>query len=781
MQNIWRTLNVLFRGRRQYHELDEEMRLHLELRARKLAASGMTEEESRYAARKRFGSINRLQEDCRAEWHLRFLDELRQDFTYAVRTLRRDWLFSLTTVLTLTLGIAANASIFAFIDALVLRPLSAPDPNRLVQLSAHDFSDGTNIPAFCFPVFEGLTQRAKSFQGLFTWHGTTLSLGQGVDAETIPAGVASGDAFRTLGIRPQTGRLFGPSDDTSTADAVAVVSEGFWSRRYGRSYSLIGRRILLDRHPFTVVGVLPASFQGMSTATPVDIVIPFHADAVLHPQWDMLHTTRIWWIGIFGRLRGGVSQAQATAEVRTLSHAVLENIDVHGVNGSPFSEARFTLTSAAQGSREAIQRYDKPLYVLICVAFSVLLIGCLNIANLLLARGVKRERDLSVRLTLGASRLRIVRHLVMESLLLSGIGTILGAALAIAVSRASAHFIAAVEIKPDLRLVGFVGGIAAIVSVLFGLLPAIRSTRVKANGTLKLARIGRSFERVFLGKTLVCVQVAISLTLVAAAFLFVKSFATLTSQAIGIDRKNLAFIGLDSERSGMKAPDLANFYEELLAGVRALPYVQSASLIAVAPLSGGFEWHDLTPKAYPNLTREQRQLYIHHVAPQYFRTVGVSLLEGRDFDTHDSTSKEKIGILSQAAAKLYFPGQSAVGQVLRDEDSTNVRIVGVVRDAKYQSMRDPAPQTMYVPAIEAGELPGNAFMSGSVWNLAIRASAPAATVASAVRAMIRKTNKDVYMNGQITLDQSIDNALAIDRLMAILASSFAMVGCVLRR
>lgn len=241
MQNVWRTLRVLFRGNRHYQELDEEMRLHLELRARKLAASGMTEEDSRYAARKQFGNINLLQEDCRETWHLRFLDELRQDFTYAVRTLRRDWLFSLTTVLTLTLGIAANASIFAFIDALILRPLSVPNPSRLVQLSAHDLSDGTNIPAFCFPIFEGLTERVMnaqpvsgvvrkvsgSFEGLFTWHGTALSLGKGIDAETVQAGVISGDGFRTLGIRPQAGRLFGPSDDTSAADAVAVVSDGF--------------------------------------------------------------------------------------------------------------------------------------------------------------------------------------------------------------------------------------------------------------------------------------------------------------------------------------------------------------------------------------------------------------------------------------------------------------------------------------------------------------------------------------------------------------------------
>jgi predicted permease len=320
---------------------------------------------------------------------------------------------------------------------------------------------------------------------------------------------------------------------------------------------------------------------------------------------------------------------------------------------------------------------------------------------------------------------------------------------------------------------------AIIVTVLSGLLPAIRGARLQVNETLRLARIGRSFERAFLGKALVSVQVAFSLALVAAAFLFVRSFATLTSQDIGIDRRNLTFIGLDSEGSGMKPGELARFYQELLAQVRALPYVQSASLTAVAPLSGNFAWDDLRQQDYPRLSREQRQLYIHHIAPQYFHTVGLALLQGRDFDEHDTASKEKIGIVSQAAAKLYFPGHSAVGQILRDEDSSGVRIIGVAQDAKYQSMRDPAPQTMYVPAMRAGELPGNDFMSGTVWNLAVRASAPTATVASAVRAIIRGAKKDVYINGQITLDQWIDQSLAVDRILAILASSFAFVGCLL--
>jgi predicted permease len=779
VQSIRRTLSVLFRGKRHYQELDEEMHLHMELRARKLAASGMTEEESRYAARKRFGNVNLLQEDCRESWHLRFLDELRQDVMYAARTLRRDWLFSLTTVLTLTLGIAANASIFAFIDALILRPLAVPNPDRLVQVIAHDAGGGADIPAFCYPVFEGMSQRVNTVQGLFTWHTTTLSLGKGADSETIPAGVASGGAFRTLGIRAQVGRLFGPGDDTPAAYSVAVVSDGFWNRRYGRSPSLIGRRILLDRQPFTVIGVLPKAFHGISTAIPVDAIIPFHADAGLHPQWDMLHRTSIWWLGVFGRLRDGVTQRQAAAEIQTLSHAVLEKIDLHGLDGSPFAKAKLDLASGAQGSRWGIERYDKPLYVLICVAFSVLLIGCLNIANLLLARAMKRERDLSLRLTLGASRMRLVRHLLMESLLLSIAGTALAATLAITVSRTAAHFIAAVEITPDLRLVAFVGSIAAIVTLLFGLLPAIRGTQLSANATLKLAQIGRSFERALLGKALVCIQVAISLALVAAAFLFVRSFKTLVDQDIGIDRKNLTFIGLDSERSGMKPVELASFYQQLLAEVRALPDVQHASLTAITPLTGSFAWNDLRMQDYPNLTLQQRQLYLHHVAPQYFRTVGISLLQGRDFDDRDAAVKERIGILSETAARLYFPGQSPVGQMLHDEDTTQVRIIGVVRDAKYQGMRDPAPQTMYLPAVRAGELPGSGFMAGTVWNLVIRAGAPSSSVGTAVRAMVRKTRKDVYINGQITLDQSIDSALAIDRLLAILASSFAFVGCLL--
>jgi putative ABC transport system permease protein len=274
-------------------------------------------------------------------------------------------------------------------------------------------------------------------------------------------------------------------------------------------------------------------------------------------------------------------------------------------------------------------------------------------------------------------------------------------------------------------------------------------------------------------------QVALSLTLVAAALLFVRSFANLSGQDIGINRKNLVFIGLDSERSGMKPAELAHFYEELLAEVRALPYVQSASLTAITPLTQNYAWSDLPEKVYPNLTRYQRQLYMHHVAPEYFRTVGLPLFEGRDFDDRDAATKEKLGILSETAARLYFPGRPAVGQLLRDDDASSIRIIGVVRDAKYQSMRDPAPQTIYYPALQAGELPGSGFMSGTVWSLAVRAATPSATVATAVRGMVKKTGRDVFLNGQFALDEWIDGSLATDRLMAILASGFAIVGCVL--
>jgi predicted permease len=473
MQNLLRTLHVLFQGKRHYQDLDEEMRLHMELRARKLAASGLNPDDATHAARRGFGSIARLQEDCRRSWSgLRFLDELRQDFVYAARTLRRDWLFSATAIITLTLGIAANTAVFAFIDALILRPLPVPDPQRLVQLSSRDLTTRSETPAFCFPIFEGVAQRAKSFQGLFTWNSTQFSIGQGADAETVAAGVASGEAFRTLGIRAQAGRLFGPSDDTSSASPVTVVSDSFWNRNYGHSSSMLGRRIFLDRHPFTIIGVLPRDFTGIMTGQVVDIVIPFHTNAALHPQWDMLHTTRIWWMNIFGRRRDRVSQAAALAEVQALSRPVLQSLGITEVSGNPLSKTTFALASAAQGGREAIARYDQPLYFLISVALAVLLIGCLNVANLLLARTVSREREISVRMTLGASRFRVIRHMVTESLLLSGAGTILGAALAIWVSRAAAHFlVGGVEITPDLRLIGFVGGLATLVTVLFGLLP----------------------------------------------------------------------------------------------------------------------------------------------------------------------------------------------------------------------------------------------------------------------------------------------------------------------
>src|SRR5579884_2035629 len=629
-----------------------------------------------------------------------------QDLRFALRMLRKSPLFAISALLTLALGIGANTAIFTLLDDLLLRPLPVAEPDRLVQLVLR--SDQTST-VFSFPALAAIQQRTKTLTGLFTWNNTSLSLGWGVDARRVNAAVASGQAYQTLGITAQAGRLFGRNDDSPTATAVAVISDHFWTTEFHRDPKIIGRNITLDRHTFTIVGVTPKNFTGVFVGSAPDVTIPFHANAALHPKWDMEHTTRIWWLAILGRLQPGISMAQAEAESHTISQNVLQSL----VPASTPAEKEFlrqTLGVRPGGRRDGFlaARYTKPLFVLIAVSGLVLLIACVNLANLMLARAAQREKELSVRLALGASRARLVRQLLTESLLLSFAGAILGAGFAAWGLHVAAKFLPmTVDLQPDTRMLFYLAGLAVLTGILFGIAPALRGTDLNANQALKFGASGLRGGRWNLGRALVSIQVALSVMLLLGALLFVRTLKNLRSQNTGFDRENLMFISLDSERSGMSAEQTASFYRELLAKTRALPFVRSASLAAVVPLSGEYIYNELERDRWPNLTKSERRVYVDRVAPGYFKTVRIPLLAGRDFNERDDATQEKLAVLSAAAARTYFGARNPVGRLFIVDTKNTYRVIGVAADAKYNSLRDPAPRTMFLPALQGQKMSPN--------------------------------------------------------------------------
>ncbi len=766
-----RRIRFLFTRHRFSSDLEEEMRLHRDLRAKKLGDSE--------AAQRRFGNNTRLKEESREAYGWTWLESVAQDLRYAVRLLKRSPVFTASAVCTLALGIGANAALFTLVNALLLRPLPVHDPNRLVQLS----TDRAEFPtAFCYRALEFVAHRTKTVAGLFTWYGTNRALGKSVDPQIISGAVASGNAFQTLGIQPQIGRFFTAEDDTSSAPLVAVISDRFWRDRFNGSPGVIGQTILLDRHRFVILGVAPKSFYGMSIGENPNFIIPIHAAALLDPQHDILHETSHWWLPIFGRLKPGVSMQQADAELRVLSRPLLQALIPPRASPSELREylAQVLLvTSGAMGSQFVADQYRQPLLILIGIAGLVLLVACVNIANLLLARAAARSREISVRLAVGAARWRVVRQLLTESIILSVLGTLLGAFLAWCSIRMAVRFLPfTLDLTPDWHVLAFLAVLIFLTALLFGAAPALAGTDLHASEVLKQGRAGSSRGN-RLNRFLVCAQIALSLVLLMGAFLFIQTFENLKWQNLGFDPNNLVFVNLNSERSGLQGPGLAHLYETLLGRATVLPSVRSISLAGSAPMVGTYSWDTLSTDLWPNLNRAERTLYTHVVSSGYFRTLRISILQGRDFNTSDrAPSQPPPAIITATAARTYFPRVSAVGQILKEDKEKSYRIIGVIRDSKFASLRDPQSRAIYTYAMYAVGTKHSEF-TGSNWCIAVRVQGSPSSVFSAIETFVKRSGNDIEITDDLSLNSLISESLRTERIMAILATFFAAVTALL--
>lgn len=770
----WRRLVYLARKERFDRELEEEMRLHRELRAGKIAAEGMPQAEADAAARKRFGNATLASERSRDAWSWAWLERTAQDVRYAARQLRRSPLFTATAILTLALGVGANAAIYTVMDALLWRPLAVQEPDRLAEIGLQTTIFNSN---FSYPAFDTLRRSVKGATGLFTWNGTTLGEGWGADAHPIEAAAASGDVFLTLGIQPELGRLFGPEDDTGGAPMVCVLSDAFWRGRFHASRGVIGTTMLLDRKPVSVVGVLPPAFFGVVAGEEPKLVLPIHAAAALNPEVNQLTSSQSWFLSIYGRLRPGVGIAQLRAEVRALTKPVLGNSDMTWMDfeGRQTKTAWLDARLAPGGNPERGEILRDLMVAVGAVSALLLLAACINLATLLMARGATREREISLRAALGANRARLVRQLFTETFLLVLLGSAVGIAFAALAMDPLLRFLdLSIELAPNWRIALLLAVVTAAAALVSGLFPAIRGTSADPGEGLKSGSIGwLGGHRRAMTPWLIPVQAALSMVLLVTAMLYVRTLQNLRAQNLGFDRGLVLVSAIDAGKSGMDKKQTARYALDLVDRLRALPFVRSASITDIPPLGNAWSWNILDAAIWPALSPEQRTLYEHHIGEDYFRAMGTRILLGRPFSRQDLTSaKPRPALLNEVAARTYFPKGDAVGRILRIDKQTSALIAGVVEDAKYASLRDAAPRTIYFPILNDGGM-------SPYWNVIIRSSADSNVALDALRGLVRQSHRDVSVSEMTAMSRRIDDQLKRERLLATLGSFFGALGAAL--
>jgi len=701
------------------------------------------------------------------------------DVRYALRMMRRSPGFTAVAVLSLALGIGANTAIFSLMYTVMLRTLPVEHPEQLVELLHRLPREGHQANTFTWQAFQELRENNRVLAGLIAAAPASFDVrGEGLELERVDGGYVDGNFFPVLGMRAAVGRLIGPEDDRVGADtsAVAVVSWSWWNSRLQGDRGVLGKRIFVQDVPVTIVGVAPRGFEAWQVGTHRDVWLPMAANPARG-------TSRNVTVALVGRLKPGVSLAQAHAELSGLDHRLVVEQARTGTN--PYTiELVLDLEPAGAGLTSRLrEQYGRPLAAMMAVVGLLLLIACTNVASLLLARGAAREREMAVRVSLGAGRLRLLRQVLTESLLLSAAGSLLGILMAYFGTSLLVRIIMAtpgpgrieLQARPDVDVLLATACAGLLTGLLFGLAPALRAYASVPASALRAAlctfgRAGETRWRRLFGKWLVAAQVALSLVLVSAAGLFVRHLANLENLDLGFRRDHVLLATLDAGRSGYEAGRLSRAYQEVLGRLEAIPGVRSASLSAVTPISGAGASRNLTVQGYQASPGEVRLIVENWVAPRYFETLGTPLLAGRDFRPQDQGGP-LVAIVNRTMARYYFGNGSALGMhVTFDGDERPYEIVGVVGDSKYQEIREETWRTIYLDTFQASRV-GSHFL--------LRTNVAPAAVAGDVRRTVQGLLKTVPVVRVATLGEQVDASIVPERLIAMLSGLFGALGSLL--
>ncbi|MBI4893791.1 MAG: ABC transporter permease [Acidobacteria bacterium] len=770
VKEMARRLRYLANRRRMEAELEEEMRLHQELRAESM---GGAEE----AARRKFGNETLIREDSGAVWGWGWLDSLWQDVRYALRAMAAHPVFTVTAVLSLALGIGANTAIFSILNAVMMRSLPVKDPQRLVQVRMGESGSFTN------PLWEEIRDRQSGFDGALAYSAEDFDLASGGEVRYVNGMFVSGGYFQVLGVGPYAGRMLSVEDDLhggGRQGPVAVLSHAFWKSQYGGDPGIVGRSIRLNRKLFQIVGVAPAWFRGLDVDRGFDVAVPIGCQPMFSPDRSWLQARSTWWLRVVGRLPEGMRPEQAEARLSALAPEINKATlpsDWDPRDQKDYLQRTFRLKPAQTGFSSLRSTYQKALYTLMGLVGIVLLIACVNIANLMLARAAARQREFSIRLAIGAGRWRLVRQLLTESVMLSTLGAVAGTVFASWGSGALVGFFSSqrdrlsLELAPDWRVLAFTTSVALLTGLLFGLAPALRGTRVAPNSVLKEGMRGMSgvSARFRLGKTLVAVQVALSLVLLVGAGLFVGSFQKLMSKGDVFHAQELLMARVDTLQKIPKEQRLAT-YQAVLERLRAMPGVQSAASAMVTPLQG-MQWNnEVFPQDFQPKTRRDSVIWFNRVSPGYFQTMNLAVVLGRDFESRDTASSSKVIILDESTARHFFGQKNPLGRTIGiDNDAPphareQYEVIGVVRDATYASMRERNSRTGYLAAAQDGDPWGSMFFLA-------RAAADRDGLAAAVRSALTQVNPGLSLVVR-RYDEVIGESLTEERTVALLSSFF---------
>lgn len=720
-------LGGLFRREQQEQELADEMESHLALHIEDNLRSGMTPEEARRDAILKLGGVEQTKQAYRERRTLPILENLLRDVRYALRQLQKSPGFAMTAILTLALGIGANTAIFTLMDAALLRSLPVKQPDRLFILNwkANTWPDNLTLTGyfyyeFSYPMFERFQKEHRIFSSVFGFAPLGMKEGNvavGLHGHTTAAtgSMVTGGYFAGLGVAPVLGRAITESDARQGAAPVAVISYGYWQRVFAGSTSALGQHITLNAQPYTIVGVAPPKFFGLQAGRQDDIWVPVVETKALHPwasnppiaSQSMFTSPQWWWLTVLGRLQPGVTQQQAVATLTPVLQSGFQ--DAFGPL-KPENQPSMEIISGSRGLGYLEDFYTEPLHILMGIVALLLLATCAGLATLLLARAAARCKEISIRMATGATRARVIRQLLTESVLLSGCGGGLGLLLAFALAHSLATLIASgdyplhVDVSPDPLVLAFTAAASVLTGILFGLAPAWRATRVDLVASLKETTgtyLGEVHHRFTLGKVLIVLQVAASMLLLVGAGYMLRSLQKLEHQNIGIARDHRLVFSIDPTVNGYNNRQQLQIYQTVLSRLQSLPGVKSATTVNVRLISNWFSNGNVDIEGYRPADRNKPLIFFDGVGPQFLETTGIRLLVGRDINDHDTPTSPKVAIINQDMAEKYFGGRNPIGlhitRELGNGKTMTYQIVGICANAKYTSLRDPIAPTFYYP------------------------------------------------------------------------------------
>ena len=715
------------------------------------------------------------------------------DVRLAIRSLGRSPLFATVAILSLALGIGANTAIFTLIDQIVLRKLPVTHPEQLVMLYQQGAHNGSNMGPrmHSYPIYQDFQQRAEPLAEVLCRRLLPASVSVDNQTERLDAEIVSGNFFTMLGVKPAIGRVFNSQEDDQVYQGhpVVVLSYTYWNNRFARDPGVVGKKILVNDFPMTIIGVSAAGFAGLDPARSPQIRVPVQMKEAMLPEWPWLYVDnrRARWVQIFARLKPGYTVESAAAplqglftQIRTQEMTLPAAKDWSAYSRDQFMKGRMRVESAATGYSGIRNDFSTALIVLMCMVGLVLLIACANVANLLIARAFMRQKEIAVRLSLGASRRRLVRQLLVESLVLSTAGGIVGLGLAFVLTRGLLRLVPndgqplMINAYPDGRILTFTVALTFLTGIVFGLLPALRASRPDPWTTLKdtVGSIAGTGGSLFLRKGLVTAQVALSFLLLFGAGLFVKSLQNLRTTETGVELDNLVMFQLSPALSGYTNERATQFYGQLLERLRSAPGVKSASMAGVSILSGS-EWDSsMSVEGHQAKDGEDMQAFMNSLSPQYFETMKIPVLEGRDFRQMDVRENSKVAIVNRKFAQHFFKDASAVGKHVGfgvgPRAKLDIEIIGVVADSLYEGPREGVRRQVFVP---------NWGRNSTTFY--VRTLTSSAASYNVVRNEVKQLDATMPVYELKTVESQLDETLLSDHLIALLSAGFGLLATIL--